>query len=416
MVAPSPTAPGSIPALTGLRFVAALWVVLCHYGLALAYPPGLREISAQGRAAVSLFFVLSGFVLAYNYADWFHSDYARFGRFAWARFTRIYPMCLFALLAMTPIALRALDDPRLSLQFSADQLALAWLANLTLLHGFIPLASMHLVWHLPSWSISTEAFFYLAFPFFARHVLGRLRSGRALLNALLILYLGQVIAALGATAILRALPPDPILPSVWYYSPLLRVWEFLQGCVIGAALPRFSAATLGRGWLGFGSARARNGAAALVLAGLLGVAAFVAQRPAVDLLSHGGLHLLYSPLFALLIAVLASGASFLTPLLACAWMQRLGESSYSLYITHWIPLSLLLIAVQPGVAPAPWLALLVMGATVWASLGLHRFVERPMRLALLRDRRPASTRRRWRPSSAGVDITHRAGPHEEDAA
>ena len=111
MVAPSPTAPASIPALTGLRFVAALWVVISHYGLALAYPPGLREVGAQGGAAVSLFFVLSGFVLTYNYADWFRDDCARVGRFAWARFTRICPMHLVALLAMTPIALAGAGRP-----------------------------------------------------------------------------------------------------------------------------------------------------------------------------------------------------------------------------------------------------------------------------------------------------------------
>ena len=65
----------------------------------------------------------------------------------------------------------------------------------------------------------------------------RLRSGKALVNALLVLYLAEVIAVLVATVLLRTLPPEPALPSVWYYSPLLRVWEFLLGCVVGVALP-----------------------------------------------------------------------------------------------------------------------------------------------------------------------------------
>ena len=73
-----------------------------------------------------------------------------------------------------------------------------------------------------------------------------------------------------------------------------------------------------------------------------------------------------------------------------------------------------MISVPSGVAPAPWLALLVMGATVWASLGLHRFVERPVRLALLRDRRPAPTQ----PSSvrASDGDAPLAGNGEDDAA
>jgi peptidoglycan/LPS O-acetylase OafA/YrhL len=96
-------------------------------------------------------------------------------------------------------------------------------------------------------------------------------------------------------------------------------------------------------------------------------------------------------------------------------MQRLGEASYSLYITHWIPLSLLLLSVQPGVAPAPWLALLVMAGTIGASLALYRFVERPARLALLRGGRPAPAASRQAPRpSGGAEIG--AGPREEEAA
>ena len=60
-----------IPALTGLRAVAALLVVLFHYkyivpGLGQSPAPGARVIQA-GFVGVSLFFVLSGFILAYTY-------------------------------------------------------------------------------------------------------------------------------------------------------------------------------------------------------------------------------------------------------------------------------------------------------------------------------------------------------------
>src|SRR5262249_14107703 len=64
----------AIPALTGLRFIAALTVVISHsVTLLLLFPAGamprwqsyLLEIGGIG---MPLFFVLSGFVIHYNYS------------------------------------------------------------------------------------------------------------------------------------------------------------------------------------------------------------------------------------------------------------------------------------------------------------------------------------------------------------
>ena len=65
------------PALTGLRFVLALWVILHHLtghgqmleGLALPMPEALFMLIRGGYLAVTTFFVLSGFVLSRSYAD-----------------------------------------------------------------------------------------------------------------------------------------------------------------------------------------------------------------------------------------------------------------------------------------------------------------------------------------------------------
>src|SRR5690242_12787179 len=82
----------ALPALTSLRFLAALAVFLHHAGL-----------FADGFFGVTFFFVLSGFILTYNY----RRTLADGGRGAvWdfyvARFARVYPLHIFALIAALP--------------------------------------------------------------------------------------------------------------------------------------------------------------------------------------------------------------------------------------------------------------------------------------------------------------------------
>src|SRR5205807_1827688 len=84
-----------LPALTGLRFVAAAGIVLLHFAPTGSRTPAwLREIVARGFLGVGLFFVLSEFVLAYTYVG----DQGRLTttrRVLWtARVARVAPVYL----------------------------------------------------------------------------------------------------------------------------------------------------------------------------------------------------------------------------------------------------------------------------------------------------------------------------------
>ena len=97
----------NIPALTGLRAIAAILVVLFHYkyivpGLGASPAPGARVIQT-GFVGVSLFFVLSGFILAYTYIDDDGALRGTWKDFLFARFARVYPVYLFALVIALPI-------------------------------------------------------------------------------------------------------------------------------------------------------------------------------------------------------------------------------------------------------------------------------------------------------------------------
>src|SRR5262249_18368475 len=104
-----------IPALTTLRGLLALWVVVYHFwNDIVALLPGLRlltPLAIRGNFAVPGFFVLSGFVLARNHlADFVVPTRQRILRFLGLRLFRIYPVhlaTLLVVLAMVVYARRA---------------------------------------------------------------------------------------------------------------------------------------------------------------------------------------------------------------------------------------------------------------------------------------------------------------------
>src|SRR3977135_1829528 len=92
-----------LPVLTGLRFLAAFSVLIGHGAVFILnfetknYDAvyWLRQASGFG---MTLFFVLSGFVIHYNYRISVTRGGARgLGAFLWARFARVYPLFILTL-------------------------------------------------------------------------------------------------------------------------------------------------------------------------------------------------------------------------------------------------------------------------------------------------------------------------------
>ena len=102
-----------LPALTSLRFLAALHVVMFHlHALKIYEGSGWYHRTALiGYVGVSLFYVLSGFILVYTYGG----RELKIGKFWQARFARVYPAYLFSLVLTAPgffyvcIALKNID-------------------------------------------------------------------------------------------------------------------------------------------------------------------------------------------------------------------------------------------------------------------------------------------------------------------
>src|SRR4051812_19791262 len=128
-----------LPALTGLRFVAALGVVFYHFGAPVLPSGPLQALGAGGAAGVTCFFVLSGFVLAYTYLPAGSNGLRGTARaFYLARLARIYPAYLLALLCgLGP----ALWSPPLShMRLLAPLTGLVGLDTVTLTQAWLPFA------------------------------------------------------------------------------------------------------------------------------------------------------------------------------------------------------------------------------------------------------------------------------------
>ena len=219
------------PALTGLRFPLALWVILhhiCGRGMMLeawanTLPDAVHALIRGGYVAVQTFFVLSGFVLARTYAhiSW---DRRNLSRFAVARFARIYPVYFLSLILMSPFIIEMLLQPIWTVAQRASLIG-----NYTfLLQGWT--GPLGVGWNTPAWSLSCEFVFYLCFP--ALFVLMRNVRWFGISSA--------VIVSLAMPILLdHAGVP-------WTWKPAYNLPDFLAGI---AAARIFAMITGSRSWL-----------------------------------------------------------------------------------------------------------------------------------------------------------------------
>ena len=304
--------------LTSLRFFAAMSVVFYH-----TYAPFLpsRPLPAFADAVISLgflgvsfFFVLSGFILAYNYLPARGESAAMrtdSRTFFVARFARIYPLYLLGLLIHAPfVAAYRLDhDP--SEAIALGKLFVTFAVNAGLLEGWLQFLSGG--WNQPGWSLSAEAFFYALFPFVAP-IVWRSRHGDAVLLVLLLALamIASVLAHTGWIGSYRSFNLEIL--------PLARLPEFLFGIVLARSYRRSSDRSAWPLWV----------AGALVLC----VAVSLQGQIPLALLHYG----IPMPAFAMIILGLGRGTGFAQRLLSHPTLVLLGEASYGIYILH-VPLA-----------------------------------------------------------------------------
>ena len=211
-----------LPGLNILRVLASLYMVIFHLHPS-SVPGPVAVFFSRGTSDTSLFFILSGFLLAHLYADVKMDDPAQ-QRFVWRRIARIFPANVIGLLFL------------LGTQALQGSVVVDWntLSECLLLVQTWVVGNEHAM-NVPAWSMSCLLFFYLIFPVILPRLV-RLKTATLQVGLLGLWILGAVVLPELARW------PWGFDPSDWtqhlHTSPLLRSAEFVLGMGVAVLVAR----------------------------------------------------------------------------------------------------------------------------------------------------------------------------------
>jgi len=378
--------------LTGIRFVAAAWVLLYHLQgplnvLGLLAIPVFADVLRVGRLGVDLFFALSGFILTHTYltrlGPRLHGSASL--KFLWLRLARIYPVHL-VMLIVAGVAVVA------QARVTGSELDRVWLnpidfvKNLLLIQEWGP--DPQRGWNFVAWSLSMEWLAYLIFPFLVL-VLWQLHK-RVPTWTLCVLW----VATLTPLVLYGLSTSDPYYTNNWG-STYRVLTEFTAGAITYLIVRRFLAdGEVARPRVVRVADIASVVLPLLVVAGAVLLANLPAAQPGGTRLDADAeplppfFHLTLVPLLVAWIGVLALSQRGMARALATRALVLGGFISYSLYMTHLVAFGLWRAALNAlGITGGPLYALATVALVVGALLiayAMWRFIEEPAREAMRR--------------------------------
>jgi peptidoglycan/LPS O-acetylase OafA/YrhL len=364
--------------LTSIRFFAALHILFFHLGAAHAWqretelpplmpmynrlPAWLENWGLHAHCSTGLFFLISGFILAYLYVrpDGTLSTNRR--RFWIARLTRIYPLHLVALVLLIPVAIRATE--------TIIETGMSGLLSALLLQAWIPRYALS--WNYPTWALSVMACFYVCFPWMVRIMRGRSRRSLACwLMAMPLVSLAPTVIflALGGSEEIRLSRNAGAAWMLVNYLPLLWLPHFAMGMLLARVCGMSRYDTTWR-------EERRNRAWSLGDTAFAAVVAITVldQVVPVMVLRHGAL----APLYLVTIRDLAHGRGMLSRVLCLPGMRAMGDASFAVFVLQYPAVSYLNVLRRFDIPEVVPMLPLIIVAIILGSVLSTRFFEKPV--------------------------------------
>ena len=350
-----------------LRAVAVTMVVLSHLGIGMF---------SGGFVGVDMFFVVSGFVIGLTMVnEQTSTGKVSLRRFFERRFFRIYPPLAFMVVGASVYAYVVLAFDR-SQDFFIQQARAALFSYGNFFFMFHKmdyfLQDANSTFFLHTWSLGLEEQFYLTLPIFIA-VLAVLGRKKVFGDRVLVWKRG--FAALGVASLASALAIyngylgwfSTEFRSVFvFYSTLTRAWEFLLGLLVAVAVSQRELR---------GNIQVHRKFSVLVSLSI-GTLAFVIVAHAAFGWSQFVVSSVTAFATAIFIYSIPRSALNKQSIFGNRMFQVIGNSSYSIYLWHWIAVAVAEDFFHP--ASATHKSVLVLLSFVPALLS-YRFVEKPFR-------------------------------------
>jgi peptidoglycan/LPS O-acetylase OafA/YrhL len=353
---------GYLPGIALLRCQSMLFVLLCHIASgAYRPPPGLVEFESLlkplGWVGVSIFFCMSGYLMEHLYGERVRRGAMSFRDYAAKRCRRIYPTYL-AVAVPAIVAFIWIKHDNLQVALGGSE------AYAMLLQSWVADRAIYLGGNVPAWSLSVEAFLYVV-------SFGLLRLNSRLLAAVVPLVAGAVIYQAWPLLTLDVAFQQRFEWGFYIFPPL-RLIEFCAGIILCRLQRDRPAPAL------HDRAHLLLGAAAIVLA------ACVANAKVFPLVLRWQLLIAVPACMAVHALSRVDGSRLGRQ--AAASLHAFADRSYSVFLTHYLCISLVhrLLehfhrSAQPLGVAAEWcrMGLLLVGCLAIGDLA-YRYIERPL--------------------------------------
>lgn len=352
--------------MTSLRFIAVIGIFLHHsdvlFGANQDYMVIYNSLFREGYIAVTFFFILSGFVLTYNYLDKCSINSSWLKYFYVNRLSRILPTHILTFVLAIPFLIISVEFNHL------------WIGgiNLLLLQSLFPSKDIYFSVNSVSWTLSNEIFFYLLFPFLLL-IFQRIR------NTIITPILVMIVIWGGLFGVAFWQKDNPLAHWIFYIFPGVRIIDFVIGillCLVFFYIQKMTSIQLSSFVF---SALEIFSLIALSLAVSLG-------NPVHQTLRYDTYYL---PFLCLIILIFAIGKGCLSLALSKRALIILGNLSFSFFLLHQLFLRYTAIFILPskvihnfGLASDLLILFLVFGATTLVAWFMFNKFEEPCRKSI----------------------------------